>query len=225
MKQRMQGFIIGFLIAVMVFGTVTVVAAPLRRTIEVMYGVSVVLDGVQQSFPDDMRPFVSEGRTFMPLRAIADTLGLEVEWDGSTSTAYLTSRDAPPVIQPGQGRLIYEDENIRVTFAGTRIGGTSTRPREEIQFFVENRTIARLVFQADSMSINGISLGRVSGSESVAPNSSGIIRFSTAEAFPTMNPSTISGSMVAIDWDRILIPDGQISRTIAEITFTNVNVD
>jgi hypothetical protein len=90
MKQRLQGIVMGFLIASFIFGAVTAFAAS-TRTIEVSYGVNVVVDGVRQNFTDDMRPFTSGGRTFMPLRAVADALGLGVEWDGATSTAYLTS--------------------------------------------------------------------------------------------------------------------------------------
>jgi len=96
--------LIGFLVAIMAFGTITVFAATVSRTIEVTYGVSVVVDGTRQDFAEDMLPFVSDGRTFLPVRGIADALGLDVDWDGVTSTVYLTSpvvvADIPPTTEP-----------------------------------------------------------------------------------------------------------------------------
>ena len=91
MKQRFQGMLIGLLVAAMLFGITTALATTASRTIEVTYGVSVVVDGVRQYFAEDMLPFVADDRTFLPVRGIADALGLDVGWDGVTSTVYLTS--------------------------------------------------------------------------------------------------------------------------------------
>ena len=131
MKERMQGMAMGFLLATLILGAVTV-AATANRTIEVTYGVNVVLDGVTQTFSEDMQPFVSGGRTFMPLRAIADALGLDVQWDSATSTAYLSS-DAPaapaptpaPVATPGT-----------VVFTGTGDNVVPVAPFPETYVFV-----------------------------------------------------------------------------------------
>ena len=100
MKQRLQGVFIGLIIAVMAFGSMTILATNATRNIQVTYGVNVVLDGSPQNFPSGMEPFVSEGRTFLPLRSLADTLGLDVEWDGATSTVYLTSPGTTAVQTP-----------------------------------------------------------------------------------------------------------------------------
>ena len=223
MKQRLQGMVIGSLITVLLLGTTTVVAST-TRTIEIRHGVTVTLDGVPQSFPDDMRPFIAEERTFLPLRAIADMQGLGVEWDASTSTAHLTSDTTatPTAIQPGQGRLIFEDEHVRITFAGTRIS-PDFREEQQLQFFVENKTASTLGFQSRSLSINGISLGSVTGSDTVAPHSSGMVRFRTAEPFPTMNPSTVSGTIDV--FDRCGTTTGRAWENVVLVTFTNISVD
>ena len=107
MKQRVQGAVVGFAVATLIMGGVSAVAAA-TRTIEATYGVNVVLDGVRQEFADDMQPFTSDGRTFMPLRAIADSLGLDVEWNAATSTAYLTSGGtaAPVSVNDGWSPLV-----------------------------------------------------------------------------------------------------------------------
>jgi hypothetical protein len=89
MKQRFQGIVMGFLMATLLLGTVNVLAS--TRTINVTYGINVVVDGIRQVFSDDMMPFTSEGRTFLPVRGIADALGLDASWDGTTSTVYINS--------------------------------------------------------------------------------------------------------------------------------------
>jgi len=91
----MQVMVMGFIFAVLIMGSVTVLAET-PKTIEVTYGVNVVVDGVLLNFSDDIRPFTSEGRTFLPIRGIADALGLDMKWDASTSTAYLFSRILTP---------------------------------------------------------------------------------------------------------------------------------
>ena len=59
------------------------------------YGIRLVIDGVLQNLPEDMQPFVSSGRAFVPLRGIADAMGLDANWDSETSTVYI-STPIPP---------------------------------------------------------------------------------------------------------------------------------
>ena len=51
-------------------------------------GVKVTLDGKQISF--DVQPFIRDGRTIVPTRAIAEALGAEVVWDGGARSAVIT---------------------------------------------------------------------------------------------------------------------------------------
>jgi len=71
--------------------------ARIEEAREVVFGISVSLDGTMVQFTEDMRPFVIGGRTFLPVRAIADLAGLDVDFDGETNTVLLTSGDAPQV--------------------------------------------------------------------------------------------------------------------------------
>jgi len=54
----------------------------------VMYveGADFTVNGVPMKF-DDAIPRIKEGRIFLPMRKLAEILGLEVTWDGDTSTA------------------------------------------------------------------------------------------------------------------------------------------
>ncbi len=69
-------------------------AAPVYETIKVTYNnIKIVVDGVEISPKDAngkaVEPFIYNGTTYLPVRAIGDAIGKEVGWDGSTSTVYL----------------------------------------------------------------------------------------------------------------------------------------
>lgn len=71
-----------------------VFAANITKTIDVQYlDIKLVVDGVQVT-PKDVNgavvePFVYNGTTYLPIRAIGETLGKEVDWDGNTRTVYV----------------------------------------------------------------------------------------------------------------------------------------
>lgn len=58
--------------------------------------ISVILDGEKLNLKDatgaQIEPFIINGTTYLPVRAISDALGLNVGWDGNTSTVILTSK-------------------------------------------------------------------------------------------------------------------------------------
>jgi len=87
-KLQIKGFAVGFLIAIMASGTV-VWANPGGVLREVFYGVNVSVNGQMQNFDADSMPFISDGRTFLPVRAISEALGVPVNWDGATSTVFV----------------------------------------------------------------------------------------------------------------------------------------
>lgn len=76
-------------------------SATTMKTIEAYYsGIKLVVDGVEVT-PKDANgkvvdPFVSDGTTYLPVRALANALGKEVEWDGESKTVFIGAR-------PGQG--------------------------------------------------------------------------------------------------------------------------
>jgi len=90
MKRSIKAYVACFLTLLMVVSTMATATGSAAR--EVAFGVRVVVDGIEQHFADDMRPFISDGRTFLPVRGIADALGLDVDWDGETSTVYIGER-------------------------------------------------------------------------------------------------------------------------------------
>jgi len=94
MRKSIKAYVAGFLTCLMIISTVAWAATGGSVMREVSYGIRVVVDGVEQNFAEDMRPFISGGRTFLPVRGIAEALGIPVEWDGETSTVYIGYRPA-----------------------------------------------------------------------------------------------------------------------------------
>lgn len=85
MKKRVQGLIAGVIIGATVAGTG---AFAYTNYIEAVYNdIKIVVDGKKVS--PDSEPFISEGTTYLPVRAVAEALDKPVYWDGETSTVYI----------------------------------------------------------------------------------------------------------------------------------------
>ncbi len=64
-------------------------------------GIRVFVDGVQVNATDNagkpLEPIVYNGTTYLPVKAIADSLRMPVKWDGKTSSVYLGKDDTGKV--------------------------------------------------------------------------------------------------------------------------------
>ena len=96
MMKRTKGIIIGFAIVILVaivFGT-PVFAQNIRKMIEVQYrDIAIYVDG-RLVIPKDaagsiVEPFIYEGTTYLPVRAVSEALGKTVEWDGPTNSVHI----------------------------------------------------------------------------------------------------------------------------------------
>jgi len=98
-KERIKGFILGVLVTVVIFASVIIAAANSETfTKQITYGINVMVNGEQAEFDDDMRPFVMDNRTFLPLRGIGELLGLFVDYDADTHTAIVGEMPIPDTI-------------------------------------------------------------------------------------------------------------------------------
>jgi len=93
-KERIKGIVVGFLLCALLSTSVMVMATPRTETRQITYGVRVNFNGQLVQFNADNQPFVMGGRTFLPLRAMADLLGLPVDFNPATNTAYVGNRFA-----------------------------------------------------------------------------------------------------------------------------------
>ena len=88
----MKKYIVFCLVFVIAYTTVFTAFSAGGITKEIFYnGIKVVIDGKQATFDENSQPFVMDGTTYLPLRAMGNALGKEVSYDAGSNTAYLTS--------------------------------------------------------------------------------------------------------------------------------------
>ena len=95
MFNKTKGFVMGFICcAIIVALAGTAFASSKTENISVTYkDIKIVVDGVSVTPKDAagnvVEPFVSNGTTYLPVRAIGEALGKAVEWDASTGTVFV----------------------------------------------------------------------------------------------------------------------------------------
>ena len=87
-----KSFVAGMLLMALLTPLIVVGSEVVTRQIH--YGVNVVINGQTLQLDGIDRPFIMDGRTFLPVRGIADALGVPADWDGATSTVFLGDRFA-----------------------------------------------------------------------------------------------------------------------------------
>ena len=93
MKERIQGIIIGTVTTLFLFGTLSF-ASHYSEYVERFYkNIKITLNGINIE-PKDVNgnivePFIIDGTTYLPVRAICKALGLEVNWNSETNTVEL----------------------------------------------------------------------------------------------------------------------------------------
>ncbi|MDU2503457.1 MAG: stalk domain-containing protein, partial [Peptoniphilus harei] len=78
-------------------------------------------DGLNQAKELDVAPFIENGRTMLPLRAIAESIGIKVDWEKSTRTAIFTNGDLVARIQIDGNKVILSDGRLIVLDAKPKI--------------------------------------------------------------------------------------------------------
>ena len=67
-------------------------------------GISISINGEVKPLTDAngnvVEPFIIDGTTYLPVRGIAEALGLNVEWDNATSTVIITDATQEPTPSP-----------------------------------------------------------------------------------------------------------------------------
>lgn len=81
-KDNFKGFVCGCIITLLMSSVVY--ASPIKQSIEVIYDdIKIFVDGVEKAPAGDLRPFIYNGRTYVPLRFAGELLGKRVSWDGA----------------------------------------------------------------------------------------------------------------------------------------------
>lgn len=96
MKNQKSFFagMVTMLLIVCLAGTAMATTGKITKELEYR-NIKVTLDGKQLDLRDaqgnSVEPFMFDGTNYLPVRALAESLGLSVSWDGSTNTVVLTT--------------------------------------------------------------------------------------------------------------------------------------
>jgi len=92
--------------------------------------VSVVINGEEVAFTEvSGRPFVdNQNRTQVPLRAVMEQYGCEVEWDSKNNAAVLTKGDTTVIVPIGERYLIVNGRSVPVDSAAQMKDGRTYLP-------------------------------------------------------------------------------------------------
>ena len=96
MNDKLKGTLVGMLIGATAVGG-TVLATTGTKTIEVAYNnIKICMDG-EMIEPKDangqtVEPFIYNGTTYLPVRAVGNAIGKDVSWDGVEKVVYLGAK-------------------------------------------------------------------------------------------------------------------------------------
>ncbi|MCY9665739.1 stalk domain-containing protein [Paenibacillus alginolyticus] len=75
----------GFILGAILFGGVSYATSEAVK-LDAYFGVKLVQNGIDKtSKEDDLKPFITNGRTYVPLKAVGDLLGVDITWDGDNT--------------------------------------------------------------------------------------------------------------------------------------------
>lgn len=101
LRKKQVRFVLALgLIIVMLFASISIAyGKQTEETIKVLYNnIRIIVDGTQIEPKDAsgnaVEPFIYNGTTYLPVRAVANALGKEVTWDSKTSTVSLGNSEA-----------------------------------------------------------------------------------------------------------------------------------
>ncbi len=93
MKKNFKKILLGIIACAIILST-TAIAASNSKMIEAFYtGIKLYIDGGEIT-PKDAKgnivePFIYNGTTYLPVRAVAEALGKDVVWDGANQSVYI----------------------------------------------------------------------------------------------------------------------------------------
>lgn len=118
-KTTLRILITVLVIAILAAITVFAVNGSMQKTLEYM-NIKVTLNGERVNLVDAngnlVEPFIIDGTTYLPVRAISSALGLSVDWDDETNTVILNDTNNSLQINDSTIQSILNNETSIVDF-------------------------------------------------------------------------------------------------------------
>lgn len=118
MKEKFKGIVIGIVIGVMITASSVIASSGAIQKLLHYNDIKITING-NEIRPVDangnyVEPFIIDGTTYLPVRAVSNALGLYVDWDSSTSTVKLSEAPFLP-----QAENVTEVENFVAEYGET----------------------------------------------------------------------------------------------------------
>lgn len=146
MKGQKKGILFGFVLALILMCGVSMVtgsgasASNGNKAVSIAYrDIKICIDG-QTITPKDangntVEPFILDGTTYLPVRAVGSAFGKEVDYDGKTHTVYIGQKPAGGGADGTRSNPLNASTGATVTFAKWPV---SVDPTRQIKFKVLN---------------------------------------------------------------------------------------
>lgn len=142
--------------------------------------------------------------------------GIDLVSFESSTTASVTTAVPPQELGVA---LLYEDEYVAIRFdkiTHEKLVPWTSDELSYVYLYMTNKTDGECKLLIESLAINGLSYNDISGWESVAPHSTGNIKFSTSTALPVQGIELLNGSFTVYP---------MIDSVYAyDITFSNIEI-
>ena len=162
-QRRWKDMLAGALLVTAVAAlAVPALAATGSRNVRVDYSdIKLVVNGKtvtpRDGDGDVVEPFTIDGTTYLPVRAVANALDMDVSWNGSTRTVTLTDKTTSTTSRPSadDGDYIGEAKakeialdhaglsSSQVTFVRAKLDWDDGRAEYEVEFYTNGKEIGR----------------------------------------------------------------------------------
>lgn len=88
-------YIITFSLVFALVGIMSISAAAINKTAQLTFrNIKLMVDGTEFTDPNGLEPFIYEDRVYVPISTVAESLGKDVSWDGTTNTVTIKEKTA-----------------------------------------------------------------------------------------------------------------------------------
>ncbi len=168
-KDKIKGFISGVCVA-LVLSSGAVFADTITKTVNAVYNnIKIVIDG-KQITPKDangntVEPFIIDGTTYLPVRAVSEALGKEVDWDGTSNTVYIGKKPEREFFELEMSTLEPYKDKALLSIEGTSLNGglinfyvAQDGNENYLRYYADNFSP---VLNLQTLTMNGVPMAKV----------------------------------------------------------------
>jgi hypothetical protein len=109
--RGVKGFIVGFISSALLTSGIAYAADAVK--LDAYFGVKLIQNGIDKT-PEDKKPFIVDGTTYVPLRAVSELLGADITWDGANNAVVLGQKvEGEPLPAPSGVEKDVKDKFIQ----------------------------------------------------------------------------------------------------------------